>query len=108
MLIRVSEATQLAYMPDYLWYYRKHVNSISNRGTKTRWLTGFKILAEARKRYPYRSSTIRKRLAVLNFRLGQVYRNEKSALRASVCFMKAVFYDPLRAIKVFVGRERTY
>ena len=36
-----------------------------------RWNNGFVILEKAARRYPYRKSILRKRKAVLNFRLGQ-------------------------------------
>lgn len=103
MLIRIAEVTKLAYISDYLWYYRRHSNSISTYGQKTRWLNGFKILMEAKSRYPYLPSTIRKRIAVLNYRLGQYYWNNESKLKGCPYLIKAGIYDPCRAIKVLFG-----
>ncbi len=106
MLIRIAEITKLAYLPDFLFFYRRHSQSISVQGTEIRWRTGFKILENARKRYPYKKETIRKRRAVLNFRLGQSLIEKNKYISALVCFLKAGLLDPLRSVQVIFGKEK--
>lgn len=105
MLIRIAELTTLAYQPEFWFYYRRHDGAISVNGLERRWRNGFRILEKARLRYPYRSSTIRKRRAVLNFRLGQVYWGEGRVARALPYLLKAGVLDPFRALGVVLGRE---
>jgi len=105
MLIRISEVCTFAYLPDYVFNYRRHENSISANKQDVRWMTGFKILEAASKRYPYKSSTIRKRKAVLNFRLGQVFIKQGRYMKALIHIVKAGVLDPIRSIKVLFGKE---
>lgn len=106
MLIRIAEQTKFAYIPDYLFYYRRHSASISAHGQEKRWISGFEILERARQRYPYRPDILRRRKAVLNFRLGQVYWREKRYIKASLYIIRSGFLDPVRAFKVIVGYEK--
>ena len=106
LAIRIAEVTKIAYLNECLFFYRRHGDSISYRNAKLRWRNGYKILNRARSRYRYRFSTVLGRLAVLNFRLGQVYREEGNYLRAIPLFMAAGLCDPLRSLKVLLGRER--
>lgn len=106
MLIRMAEVTQFAYIPDFLWYYRKHGDSISVKKRELRWITGFEILRRAKARYPYRPETIRKRAAVLNFRLGQTYWDEGRKLKAIPYLVKSGLLDPGRALAVLSGKEK--
>ncbi len=106
LAIRVAEVTKIAYMDEYLFFYRRHPDSISYRNAKLRWQNGYKILNKARSRYQYRFSTLLGRLAVLNFRLGQCYREEGNFLRAVPLFIAAGICDPLRSLSVLLGREK--
>jgi len=103
--IRIAEVTRIGYIPEVLFFYRRHADSISNKGTKTRWVNGFRILKKAAQRYPYRRRDIRRRRAVLHFRLGQVLAAERAWFRAGVHFLQAFINDPRRAIGVITGRE---
>lgn len=107
MAIRISEVTKLAYIPDKIFHYRRHAASISRKHTELRWRNGFIILDKAIKRYPYPRKTIRKRKAVLNFRLFQCALNAGNIFRGFPYLIKAGLYDPLRALKVLAGREHT-
>jgi glycosyltransferase involved in cell wall biosynthesis len=78
MAIRIAEATKIAYIPEDLFFYRRHDDSISKKGTKTRWTNGFHILEKAAQRYPYTPRALRRRRAVLHFRMGQVLANERA------------------------------
>jgi len=106
MLIRIAEITELAYLSEFLWYYRRHGDSISSKQQGLRWHYGFEILQSAKHRYPYGSRTIRKRLAVLNYRLGMCYLAEQKRLASSWCLVKAFIFDPIRSMKFLAGFEK--
>lgn len=106
MAIRIMEATRCAYLPKLAFYYRKHDDSISVKGLERRWLTGLEILRRANERYPYMRSTIRKRKAVLQFRLGQTYWRERRKAKALPHLVSSGLLDPARALMVLIGREQ--
>lgn len=106
MLLRLAEQGRLAYVDQPLFYYRKHDDSISVRGQERRWRNGFVILAKAAARYPYPSQVLRKRRAVLHYRLGQVLRQQGQWWQAARHLAAALCLDPRRAIAVATGRER--
>lgn len=106
MALRIMEAAKVAYLPKRAFYYRKHGDSISATGLERRWKTGMEILRRASERYPYKTSTLRKRKAVLHFRLGQTYWRESGKLAAVRHLIMAGVLDPLRAVGVILGREK--
>ena len=106
MVLRIAEVTKLAYLPKILFYYRRHNESISSTNQRIRWTNGFKILEHAQQRYPYKASTIRKRRAVLNYRLGICDVVEKRYIDAAYHMIAASILDPLRTIKVISGMEK--
>lgn len=106
LLVRLAEIAPLAFQRGLVFYYRRHENSISELGQEKRWLAGFEILNRASKRYPYKSSTIRKRLALLNFRIGQVYLSQGRYGKAMVHMLKAGLGDPSRSVRVLTGFEK--
>lgn len=106
MALRIMEATKVAYLPKLAFYYRKHGDSISAKGRERRWRTGMEILRRAAERYPYKRSTLRKRKAVLHFRLGQTYWRESGKLKSISHLLMAGVLDPLRAVGVILGREK--
>ena len=105
MAIRIAEVTPLGYLNETLFYYRRHPDSISNTRADQRWKTGFIILDKARKRYPYPNKIIRKRRAVLHFRMGQCLMEKKHYLRAGIHYLAAGILDLPRAISVLTGSE---
>jgi len=108
MLLRIAEICRLGYINNNLWHYRRHSESISksNKGVTNRWQNGFIILEKAKNRYPYSLSVIRRRKAVLHFRLYQCAMENKSSLKALTHLLLAGLYDPARACAVLMGRER--
>jgi len=107
MLIRIAEVTKLAHMSVDVFRYRRHEDSISTKGTETRWRCGLRILAKAEARYPYCLSTRLKRRAVVNFRLGQALLiNRRHLLEAVARLIYAGLLDPPRAVRVLTGREK--
>lgn len=104
--IRVAEVTKIAYLHENLFYYRRHPDSISYRNAKLRWKNGYRILNKAYRRYRYRFSTLLGRLAVINFRLGQCYREDGNYFKAMPLFISAGLCNPLRSLRVLTGREK--
>ncbi|MBT0662717.1 glycosyltransferase [Geobacter pelophilus] len=104
--IRIAEVTRIGYMDECLWNYRRHGGSISNTRTLERWKNGFKILQAALKRYPYPLVTVRRRKAVLHFRLGQCYLKERQYVKSAYHLFLAGIQDPYRSLRVLAGRER--
>lgn len=105
MAIRIAEVTQLGYLDIPIFYYRRHPDSISNTRADQRWKTGFVILEKARKRYPYSRKTIRRRRAVLHFRMGQCLMEKKQYIKAIRHYLVAGLLDISRALNVLTGSE---
>lgn len=105
MALRIMECTQVVYLRSLTFYYRKHDESISTRGLERRWQTGMEILNRAGKRYPYHPRTLRKRKAVLHFRLAQTYWTESRIWRAFPNLLLSGLLDPPRALRVLSRRE---
>jgi len=107
MLIRIAEVTKLAHIPVDVFRYRRHGDSISAKGTETRWRCGLKILAKAASRYPYKRSTLMRRRAVVNFRLGQaLLKNRRHRVEAIARMLYAGLLDPIRAFRVITRQEK--
>jgi glycosyltransferase involved in cell wall biosynthesis len=106
MAIRIAEATRLAYIPDVMFQYRRHGDSISAGRAGLRWRNGFKILEAARRRFDYPAAVIRRRRALLHFRVGQCLLRERRFLRAVPHFLGAFFNDPGRSLRVLLGGEK--
>ena len=105
MAIRLAEVTSLAYLDEVLWFYRRHSATQSEQNADRRWKLGFVILDKAAKRYPYSSKIKRKRRAVLHFRLGQCFLEQKNMVRALLHFSLAGILDPMRSVYVLTGKE---
>jgi glycosyltransferase involved in cell wall biosynthesis len=105
MAIRIAEITRLAYVNESIFYYRRHSDSISVKSADRRWRNGFLILNKAAARHPYPASVIRKRRAVLHFRLGQCEAKSRRFVRALSHFVMAAVLDPQRALAVLAGKQ---
>lgn len=106
MAIRIAEATRLAYIPDVMFHYRRHGDSISAGRAGLRWRNGFKILEAARQRFDYPAPVVRRRRALLHFRVGQCLMRERKYLRAVPHFLGALLNDPRRSVRVLLGGEK--
>ena len=106
MLIRLIEICKFAYIDRKLFAYRRHQQTISRKNADLRWKNGFLILDKARGRYPYGSKTLRKRKAVLHFRLAQCYRENIKLIPMLIHLLLSGLYDPKRAFAVLRGAER--
>jgi glycosyltransferase involved in cell wall biosynthesis len=106
MLIRLAEKTKVAHQSIDSFRYRRHSDSISATGTETRWRCGLIILDKAAARYPYRKSTLRKRRALVNFRLAQaLYQKKTNRFEMLWRLLLAGLLDPLRSFAVVTGKE---
>ncbi len=107
MLIRLAEKTSVAHQSIDAFRYRRHGDSISVKGAETRWRCGLIILDKAAKRYPYKSSTLRKRRALVNFRLAHaLYQKKTNRFEMLWRLLLAGLLDPLRSLAVITGREK--
>jgi glycosyltransferase involved in cell wall biosynthesis len=105
MAIRIAEITRLAYIKEYVFYYRRHGDSISMKNADRRWKNGFLILERAAARHDYPAGVVRRRRAVLHFRLGQCEAKSRHFASALRHFVLAGLLDPFRALSVLTGRE---
>ena len=107
MLIRMAEVTTFAFQPELVFQYRRHADSISVKGLETRWRAAMVIRRKAMARYPYRRSTLRKRLAVINFRLANAFfLYKRNRIEGVFRLIYAGLLDPARALRVLVGLEK--
>lgn len=107
MLIRLAEQTKIAHQSIDSFRYRRHGDSISTKGTETRWRCGLIILDKAAKRYPYKPSTLRKRRALVNFRLAHaLYQKKANRFEMLWRLLVAGMLDPLRSLAVLTGKEK--
>lgn len=106
MVLRIAEIAPFVFLPGIVFYYRKHAGSISQQGLERRWKVGFEILERAKKRFRYQGTTIRKRKALLHFRMGQVRWFQRRRLSALWHFIRAGLGDPRRSMAVIRGFEK--
>ncbi len=107
MLVRMAEVTKFHFVPELVFQYRRHGDSISVKGQETRWRAAFVILEKASRRYPYRRSTIRKRRAVINYRLAKAFfAYKKNRFEACLRLVWSGLLDPVRAVRVISGLEK--
>ena len=106
MALRIFETTKVAYLNNVAFYYRKHDDSISQKGLETRWLAGFDILKNAQMRWKYDPTIIRKRKAVLHYRLSKVRLSQKRIFSAILNLILCSLLDPFRSIKVAFGSAK--
>ncbi len=107
MLIRIAETTRVAHISIDSFRYRRHEDSISAKGTERRWRAGLVILHKAMERYPYKKNTLRKRRAVVNFRLAEsLLKSRKNYPEAILRLLLSGLLDPVRALKVIFGAEK--
>lgn len=96
MWLRLIETSRFYYLPKCLTAYRLHPGQLSQK--REMWELGFVLLKKAYRRYPYSINTIRKRIAVLYYRLGKHDLMHRAYLKALFYFILAGMCDPLRGI----------
>lgn len=100
MWLRLIEVTHFYAIHEPLVGYRKHPGQLSFVRERQMWQDGFRVLAKACARYPYSSRVVRRRKAVLHYRLARYDTMTSRYLRALTHYARALFYDPRRASMV--------
>jgi glycosyltransferase involved in cell wall biosynthesis len=100
--VRMREKGPFAYIAEPLSQYRRRPGqqSLSRR----QWEDGFTILASARRRYPYPKSTLRRRAAVIHYRLGEYDLRHGARVSGLTHWLRAGVLDPARAWQELRGR----
>lgn len=96
MWLRLIELTRFQAIDEPLVGYRKHPNQLSLVRERQMWKDGFRVLAKACERYPYPSKVVRRRKAVLHYRLARHDRMASKYARALAHYLRVVYYDPRR------------
>jgi len=104
--VRIAEVAKVGYLGECLCKYRRHPGSVGHTRTMERWRNGFRILEAAKRRYPYSAGTVRRRRAVLHFRLAQCQMAAGQYAAAAYHFALAGVLNPIRSLGVLTGRER--
>lgn len=104
MWLRFGEVSMIMDVKEYLVGYRKHSSALSVTKARQMWEDAFIVLEHAQERYPYSTELIRKRWAVLNYRIGQCDWREGKHISALRKYALAVRYDPRRAWTELVRR----
>ena len=94
--LRIAEQHHIAHVDERLVEYRQHGGQLSRN--RRQWEQGVRVLEDAARRHRYRRSTLRKRSAVLSFRLGQHDMAHGKRLRALAHLGRAALLDPRRAL----------
>ena len=102
--VRMREKGPFAYVGEPLTQYRRRPGQQSLN--RRQWEDGFKILESARKRYPYSPGTLRRRAAVIHYRLGQYDLRHGARVRGLAHWVRAGVLDPTRAWRELRGGLR--
>lgn len=102
--LRIAENSAIKYLDKLCFFYRKHGDSISEKGLERRWQAGFEILKNASARYPYGKKIVRKRRAVLHYHMSKVRLAEKKSLSAIGHLVCCVALDPIRSIHELISK----
>lgn len=97
--LRIAERYPVKHVEHLGSAYVEHVGRETNNKSK-QWQYSTLVVERAVKRYPYKRSVVRKRRAVLAFRIGQCAITQKQYLKSIRKFAEAAIRDPLRALKM--------
>jgi glycosyltransferase involved in cell wall biosynthesis len=106
LVLRIGEVSKLAYISEHSWYYRIHSEAASITRKREMWESGFDVLRKACSRHRCPLHLKRKRLAVLNFRIGLCMADEQQWMHAVVKFVLSGLLDPMRAFRIITGHEK--
>jgi len=101
--LRIRERGSFIFLEEPLSFYRKHPEQQSQR--RRVWEEGSSILWNAYRRYPYSLNTVRKRFAVIHYRLGEFDLNNGATARGLLHLGCAGVLDPVRAVRVVLGKS---
>lgn len=106
MWIRCSEKYPFAYLPEKLARYRRRKNQLSTN--RRQWEDGRIVLEKARGRQCYDARLLRKRAAVINFRLGNYDLKHGRVVSGLNLLLRALLMDPIRSLSVINSASRAY
>jgi len=98
--LRIAEQHRIGHLDEALVEYRQHGGQLSR--SRRQWEQAVRVLDDAGHRHRYQRSTIRKRSAVLSFRLGQYDMAHGRRLRALAHLGRAALLDPVRALGILL------
>ncbi|HBG07886.1 MAG: hypothetical protein A2075_18945 [Geobacteraceae bacterium GWC2_58_44] len=102
MWLRICEKHKIGYLDAVHLGYRQH--SQQNCRKKDLWTEGFDILNDAVARYPYDKVSQRKRLAVLNYRIGLFEIRNHEPGKGICHLLQAFSLDPSRSIEHLLNK----
>lgn len=102
MWLRLIEFTHFHAIDEPLVGYRKHPKQLSLVRERQMWKDGFRVLTKACERYPYPSKVVRRRKAVLHYRLARHDSMASKYVRALTHYACVVYYDPKRSWMVLL------
>jgi glycosyltransferase involved in cell wall biosynthesis len=98
--LRILERFPAVYVPAQGFLYRQHPNQITRSARL--WRYAEVVVARARARGRYRPALLRKRQAVLDYRLGMCAWRDRHYLRAGWRLARAGAQDPVRAARALL------
>lgn len=100
MWLRLAELSAIDYIATPLIAHRQHAMQLSILAKRRMWTDGFRVLEDARRRYPYSRASVKKRLAVLHYRLAQCEWWDGRRSLALARLLLSALLDPQRALSV--------
>ncbi len=97
--LRLLERYPAVFVPAKGWLYRRHGSSQLTSHPRL-WNYAQRTLDRARARGRYPEPLLRKRQAVIDYRLGVAALSERRFLHASWHFGRAAWFDPMRSVRV--------
>jgi glycosyltransferase involved in cell wall biosynthesis len=104
MWLRTIEQYKIAYLNEVLFKYRIHDKQLSNNVEI--WNNGFHLLEQAKNRYAYKHIVLKRRKAVLNYRLAMFGLRNRKYFHSVFHLFLAGILDPMRSLRVVLGSER--
>lgn len=96
--VRLAEKGDYRFLNEPVFEYRLHGGQASRK--RKMWEDGFVVLRGAEERGYYSRNALRKRRAVLHFRLGEFDLHDGAYLRGLGNMLLAAFHDPMRSARV--------
>jgi glycosyltransferase involved in cell wall biosynthesis len=106
MWLNFAEISSIYYISEPLAGYRQHADQQSLQ--RNQWDEGFIVLQKACDRYPYSRTQKNKRIAVLNYRLGEHEFKNRNKLSALYYMILSFIFDPKRAICFLISKIKNY
>jgi glycosyltransferase involved in cell wall biosynthesis len=108
MWLRVLERSCAVYTSVIGSLYRMHPDQMTKK-PDVLWRYAARVLEKARARHPYPRRCLRKRAAVISYRLGEAALSQHQPFRGCAHMAKAALLDPVRATRELGNRlRRTY